>query len=137
MSTEESKTDWRPSGVQNLIRYVSSGVYYARFKAGGKLIRHSLKTPVKSVARLRLADVLKDRRKSHDGRKTGAAGNMKFQDAVEIYRERLHANGALKPRSKEYREQIIICIKKTWPGIGEASRDTWGIQWHRARDLRT
>lgn len=133
MSTEETKTDWQPSGVQNLIRYVPSGVYYARFKVGGKLIRQSLKTPVKSVAKLRLADVLKDRRKSHDAGRTVATGKMTFQDAVEIYLERLHANGALKPRSKEYREQIVLCIKKTWPGIAEtdvrqiAERDC--VQW--------
>ena len=37
----------------NLIRYVPSGIYYARLRVKGKLIRKSLKTDVLSVGKLR------------------------------------------------------------------------------------
>jgi len=43
----------------NLIRYASSGCYFARIKIGGKLIRQSLKTKVLAVAKLKLSDLEK------------------------------------------------------------------------------
>ena len=46
--------DWQKTQLANLIRYVPSGIYYARLRVAGKLIRKSLKTDVLSVAKLRL-----------------------------------------------------------------------------------
>jgi len=43
----------------NLIRYVPSKMYFARFRVRGKLIRKSLKTDRISIAKLRLADLEK------------------------------------------------------------------------------
>ena len=42
--------------VPNLLQYVSSGMYFARTKTHGKLIRQSLKTDVWTTAKLRLVD---------------------------------------------------------------------------------
>jgi hypothetical protein len=39
-----------------------SGIYFARVRIGGKLIRQSLKTEVFSVAQLRLGDLIKQER---------------------------------------------------------------------------
>ena len=117
MSTSQKSGDWKSTAVQNLIRYVPSGAYYSRFKVGGKLIRRSLKTSVLSVAKLRLADVLKESRGADEAGRAIGSGKMSFGDAVTLYRERIQADGSLKPKSKEYREQTIACILKTWPGV--------------------
>ena len=55
-STETETPRCMKSSVANIGgRYVPSGVYFARAKVGGKLIRSSLKTGRLSVAQLRLA----------------------------------------------------------------------------------
>src|SRR5437016_12066992 len=50
--------------VSHLLQYVSTGVYFARVKVNGKLIRQSLETVVYSDALLKLPDFLKKQRKS-------------------------------------------------------------------------
>ena len=47
---------WTKTSFTNLIRYGPSGVYFARVRVQGKLIRRSLNTSVLSVAKLRLSD---------------------------------------------------------------------------------
>ena len=59
MKTESSESQWANSPVANLVRYVPFGIYFARARVSGKLIRRSLKTDVLSVAQLRLSDLLK------------------------------------------------------------------------------
>jgi hypothetical protein len=54
----ESESLWTKAPVANLVRYEPSGIYFARAKVRGKLVRKSLDTNVLSVAKLRLADVL-------------------------------------------------------------------------------
>jgi hypothetical protein len=59
MKDDSDSSQWANSPVANLVRYVPSGIYFARARVGGKLIRRSLKTDVLSVAQLRLtADAL-------------------------------------------------------------------------------
>ena len=41
---------------ENLYRYSSSGVYYARFRSKGKEIRHSLRTTDRELAKRRLQE---------------------------------------------------------------------------------
>src|SRR5450432_3614229 len=69
MHGEDSKSVWETAPHQNLVRYRPSGTYFARFKAGGKLIRRSLKTTVFSVAKLRLPDTIKAHRSIQDARR--------------------------------------------------------------------
>jgi hypothetical protein len=54
----ESSSLWTKAPVANLVRYEPSGIYFARAKVRGKLVRKSLDTNILSVAKLRLADVL-------------------------------------------------------------------------------
>jgi hypothetical protein len=61
-SQKESVSDWQKTPYANLIRYEPSGVYFARLRVKGKLIRRSLKTDQISVAKLRLADFEKSER---------------------------------------------------------------------------
>ena len=42
---------------------------------------------------------------------------MTFGAALAIYRQRLAANAALKPRSKVYREERIAALLKSWPEL--------------------
>ncbi len=56
-NSDSPDKDWLKLPVANLLRHVSSGIYFARFRVGGKLIRKSLKTNVLSVAKLRLRDL--------------------------------------------------------------------------------
>ena len=47
----ERESLWQKTPYANLIRYESTGKYFARIRVGGKLIRQSLKTNVLSVAK--------------------------------------------------------------------------------------
>jgi len=63
---------WVKSSVANIVRYVPSGIYFARAKVGGKLIQQSLKTDKLTVAQLRVGDLLKQQRARFEAR-AGAA----------------------------------------------------------------
>jgi integrase len=110
---------WQKSPVPNLIRYVPSGVYFARVRVGGKLIRRSLGCTKFSVAQLRLADFIKDKRTQLESRQTAEAGQLTFTQAEDIYRERLELSTRLKPASKEYRHKTLDYLHSTWPGLAE------------------
>jgi integrase len=117
MKTENAKSEWESTRTQNLVRYRPSGTYFARFKVGSKLIRKSLKTPVFSVAELRLPDTIKEHRKNQEARRNFATGKMTFGEAVQIYKDKLAANPELKPRSKSYYKMILEFIERSWPAL--------------------
>jgi integrase len=122
MNTSETEKDleWQKTPYANLVRYKSSGIYFARFRVRGKLIRRSLKTSQMSVAKLRLADLEKQERQRAEHQTAVADGTMAFADALAIYKQRLAGDGSLKPRSKVYREERIAALLKSWPGLAKA-----------------
>jgi len=89
-------SQWKRTPVSNLVRYEPSGIYFARLRVGGKLIRQSLKTDGFSVAQLRLGDLIEAEREKLEARATSANGKMTFGDAMETYRQQLEANPSLK-----------------------------------------
>ncbi len=117
----DSQTDdpklWVKTPVSNLVRYVPSGIYFARAKVRGKLIRRSLKTNVLSVAKLRLADLLKEEHQSAESSKASSLCKMTFGDALAIYRQRVKDNPDLKERAKEYRMETVVALLRSWPGL--------------------
>jgi integrase len=113
----ETASPWKATPVTNLVRYAPSGIYFARVRVGGKLIRQSLKTDVLSVAQLRLADLVKQHRENHEARAEASKGRMTFNDALQVYRQRLEANTALKPSAKLYRRKCIEALLKSWPTL--------------------
>jgi integrase len=117
MSTEESKSVWQRTRTQKLIRYVPKGTYYAYFKVGGKPFRKSLETDVYSVAKLRLADEIREQREVADAAIDRAAGKLTFADIVELYRDRVKSEPRLKPASRRYRLMTVDFIVKTWPSV--------------------
>ena len=68
--------EWQKTPYSNLIRYVPSGIYYARLRVKGKLIRKSLKTDVLSVGKLRLGDFEKHERQRAETGEAAAHGRM-------------------------------------------------------------
>jgi integrase len=103
--------------VANLVRYKPSGVYFARAKVGGKLIRQTLKTNVLSIARLRLRDLLAGEQQNVERQKTIAVGKMTFGDALEIYKRRVTEDGETKPSTKKYHQEIVQALLKSWPEL--------------------
>lgn len=135
----ESKPEklWQKTQYANLWRYVPSETLYARMRVDGKLIVKSLKTDVISVGKLRLADLeKKERASAEDGAKANA-GKLTFGGALEIYKERLAKDPTLKPRSKDYYNERIAALVKSWPKLEAtdirniSKRDCveWGVKF--------
>jgi len=96
------------------------------------LILKSLKTDRISVAKLRLADLEKGERQKAENQTAVAKGKMTFNEALEIFRERLKGDINLKPRSKDYRQERIAATVKSWPGL--ESRDVRQINRHDCQE---
>lgn len=109
--------EWQKTSYANLIRYVASGTYYARFRVKGKLIRRSLKTDVLSVAKLRLADFEKLERQRFESSDAAARGKMTMADAIAIHKQRVAGDASLKPRTRDYHDQRISALLKSWVGL--------------------
>jgi hypothetical protein len=105
---------WQKTQYANLIRYVPSGIYFARFRVKGKLIRKSLKTDVLTVAKLRLSDLEKIERQNAESQSDVARGKLTFGEALDIYRQRISGDVSLKSRTKEYYEERSEALMKSW-----------------------
>ena len=110
---------WQKSQYANLMRYVPSGTYYARIRIRGKLLRKSLNTNLISVAKLRLTDLEKAERQAGENQDALGNGKMTFGQAADVFRQRIQGDASLKPRTKEYYEQRIVALLKSWPGLAE------------------
>ena len=117
MKTAQKRAGWQKTQYANLIRYVPSGTYFARVRIAGKLIRQSLKTDRISVAKLKLSDLETRERRLAENRTQIAKGKMTFGDALKIYRERIKGDAGLKPRTKNYYEERINSLLKSWTGL--------------------
>jgi integrase len=111
------RKDWQKTSYANLIRYVPSGIYYARLRVKGKLIRKSLKTDMLSVGKLRLADFEKQERQRSESGEAAAHGRMTMGDAMTLHRQRVAGDASLKPRTRDYHDQRMRALIKSWPGI--------------------
>jgi integrase len=116
-SNSESESLWTKAPVANLVRYEPSGIYFARAKVRGKLIRKSLDTNVLSVAKLRLADVLDTEHKAVGASNTKIIGKMTFGDALAIFQDRQKNATEIKESTKDYNERAAADLLKTWSGL--------------------
>ena len=133
MGNDEIKPDKKAVVLQstqysNLIRYVPSGIYYARFRVRGKLIWKSLKTDRITVAQLRLADLQREERKKAEKDRLLAKGRVLFEAVVQAYREKGFRPAVprnkkdarlLKPAALAYYEQRVGALLKSWPGLAK------------------
>ena len=94
-------------------------MYFCRIRVQGRLIRKSLKTDVLSVAKLRLTDEEKKHRQAAQRQLAiqRGRGQMTFRESLEIYRARLQASPDIKSKTKDYYEQRVDSLLKTWPGL--------------------
>ena len=116
-SKVEQNKPWVKSGA-NLIRYTPSGMYFARVRVNGKLYRESLKTAVMSVAKLKLADYVKDLRNTCPTDKVDSDWNM--GNAIDLFEARQKCRQDIKESSKEYRRKCLDVLLKTWTGFKDA-----------------
>lgn len=117
MDTARKQQQWQKSPVSNLVRYIPSGIYFARVRSGGKLIRRSLKTDKLSVARLRLGDFVNELRFSLEDCEGILTGKMTFGDAATIYRQQVEKHTTLKASAKIYRIKTIEALLRSWPAL--------------------
>ncbi|HEU6447028.1 MAG TPA: site-specific integrase [Verrucomicrobiae bacterium] len=115
--SQKSETVWQKTQYANLIRYVPSGTYFARFRVKGKLVWRGLKTDKISVAQLRLADEMDKERKKAENVTAIAKGKMTVGDAISIYEERVKGRIDYKPRTKNYHAERIKGLLESWPGL--------------------
>ena len=100
--------------VPCLLQYVSNGNYYGRIRVNGKLIRVSLKTSVWTIAKTKLAELVKNAQENRD-----KVATPKFSEAVERFKTELASDSTMKPRSKGYRIDCITKLQRTWPELWE------------------
>ena len=112
----QKNVQWQSVG-ENLVRYNPSRKYYARIRVRGKLIVRSLKTKSLAVAKTRKADLEKAERTKAASQDAVVNGKMTFGDALATFRKRLDGDVSLKQRSKEYREERIAALTKSWPSL--------------------
>ncbi|MGH7991205.1 MAG: tyrosine-type recombinase/integrase [Limisphaerales bacterium] len=115
-SQKEPQSNWRTVG-ENLLLYVPSGVYHARIRAGGKLHRQSLKTNIRSIANLRLADFERSLRHMVERQDKVTKGRMTFGDALTLFEQRKNADPTLAPNTKLYYQNLAKALLKSWPGL--------------------
>lgn len=48
-----------------------------------------------------------------------ANGKMSFAQAMEVFKERVKGDASLKSRTKDYYEQRMAALLKSWPELGE------------------
>jgi integrase len=116
-SNPNSADPWQKTNYANLIRYKPSGIYFARIRVKGKLIRKSLKTDALTVAKLRLADLEKSERQKAESQENVTRGKLSFGEAVAIYRQRIAGDVRMKPRTKEYYGERLAALLKSWPEL--------------------
>jgi integrase len=116
-SKKSTSSLWQHTQYANLVRYVPSGKFFARVRVQGKLFRKSLKTDKITVAKLRLADLEKALRHSAETQQGVTTGKMSVADALVFFRQRLEGDGSLKPGTKDYYEQRVVALFKSWPSL--------------------
>jgi len=115
-ANEPQKT-WIKSPVANLYQYAPTGGYYARPRLKGKIISKSLKTDKLHVAKMRLADFLREIHCRAAIQGAFQKGKMTFGMATDEFKMQLETNPKLKPRSKSYRLERLKAIEKSWPEL--------------------
>jgi integrase len=91
-----------------LYRYVPNGVYYARFKSGGKEIRCSLETTDRKLADRRLA-----KKKDEQSRIDRSQGKITLAELCDRYIKTVEHQGE---KTVDQKRRVAKRIKEHWPG---------------------
>lgn len=106
MKTAHSRTGVFSRIGENLYRYTSSGVYYARYRNKGKLIHHSLETTDREFAKRRLKEEISKVKKVDP-----SLGKMTLEELLKQYDESLNRYAA---KTAATRRSILKIFKETW-----------------------
>jgi|GEM_PF-5666143 len=99
---------WQKINTENMVRH-RSGTYYLQAMIGGKKIRRSLKTENLRIGKIKRDAMLADLRST----KTLLSEIRTVGEALDILQEiQLHEPG-LKPKSTEYRREILGLLRRT------------------------
>ncbi len=130
VARRKARSPWKKTSVPGLRIYTPTGQYYAYFKANGKPIKKSLETTVRSIAEQRL----RDQKALHRGSVKQAASKkiLTFGDGLADYRHLVDTAVNNKDSSKDYREQTIVALLRSWPSLPEA--DMRKITEHDCRE---
>src|SRR6266568_4075327 len=109
----QADSDWVKTPYPNLIRYKPSGNYFGRVRVNGKLIRRSLETHVLSVGKLKLSGFLQDHRRLAINKGQSVKGEV----IIEMFKKEIEDDHNNKPRTKLYKQEVLIALKKTWPEL--------------------
>lgn len=124
---------WQKAPGSNLFRYGPFGIYFAGFGSAGKEILRSLQTDKITIARLRLADQLKQAARLAEKQGQVRRGCVPFSEAERIWLGRMEMNPDLKPRSKDYYRQCLKRLSRSWPELGRTDirklADTECLNW--------
>ena len=95
----------------NLARASKTGIYYARTKVKGKIIKRSLHTDKLATARRKLPKVLEAMRE-----KAGRNYEYGIFYIAQKYLDESQNNPNLAPKTKHYHQEIVKIFRKTWKG---------------------
>ena len=115
---------WEKTKVQCLVRHLASGTYYARVRAGGKLIWRTLKTDQFIVAKARLPETVAQIRKGSLAHAALETGYATLAEAAAVYLSNVERKVGLKPRSVDYQREIVAALLKSWPQLGRTKLKT-------------
>jgi hypothetical protein len=73
------------------------------------LIRRSLETHVLSVAKVKLSDFLQDYRRLAINKGQSVKGEV----IIELFRKEIEDDANNQPRTKLYKREVLIALKKT------------------------
>jgi integrase len=118
MQAESTVKTWEKTRHQNLVRH-KSGRYYARLYLNGKEIWKSLKTSHFSIAEAKLAEVLKQHRERKSREVDPANAKMTFGQAATLHMQRVKERVNIKRRTKEYWEETLEALLKSWPALAD------------------
>jgi len=104
-SAHSRKGEFRNVG-ENLCRYSSNGIYYARFRINGKLIHRSLNTTDREFAKRLLKEEI-----SKAGRIDQKLATTPLSELLRLYEERLDQYA---PKTVATRKSILKIFKETW-----------------------
>ena len=107
MSETHSQTGEFHRVGEDLLRYSTSGVYYARFRNNGKDIRFSLHTSDRVLAKRRPEEEIK--KAAAVDRKLG---KMSLEELLRLYEESL---SQYAPKTIATRQSILKTFKQSWP----------------------
>lgn len=112
---------WAETKYSHLLRNTQSGIYYARVRLNGKLIRKSLKTTRISVAKLRKDDFLRNIRPLVKERGQKASDNLTFEQLADELLSKSKSDYNLKTTTKKYHSDCINVLRRQFKKFSQSS----------------